>query len=126
MGLFDRFKKNKTIENNGKGEEEIFMANISVYSNNKGDTFGALVLTEGVLTGLPLDPKSTYRNNGETIEVWKLLLFSITLDKPVGEIDYYNALEKLKKYSIGEKDGRSIIRPLTLEEQLGLLEDGCK
>ena len=49
------------------------------------------------------------------------MLVSITKDSCLGDMDYYTALDKLKKYSIGEKDGYMIVQPLTLEEQLEVL-----
>ena len=49
----------------------------------------------------------------------KKIFISTTNKGPVGELDYYLALEKLKQFSVGEKDGYLIINPLTLEEQMG-------
>lgn len=119
MGIFDKFKKNE--KNNQWEKAEVYVANPHFYSDKIGNAFGAFALTEDVLTGLPLNPKDMFLCDGKKIDVWKLMLVSTTKDSFLGDMDYYTALDKLKKYSIGEKDGYMIVQPLILEEQLEVL-----
>ena len=120
MGLLDKFKKKDQSGAEPK-KAEVFVATPHLYAGKDGHVFGAFALTEGVLTGLPSDPKRTFTCQGKPVEDWRVLLMSTTKDSSVGELDYYDALSKLKEFSIGEKDGYTIIRPLTLEEQLALV-----
>ena len=119
MGLFDKLKRN---DNNKVESSEVYVANANFYGDEDGNVFGAFALTEGVLTGLPVNPKDMFQCEGKTVDVWKLMLVSTTKDSCLGDMDYYVALDKLKKYSIGEKDGYMIVKPLTLDEQLEVLE----
>lgn len=119
MGLFDKFKKNQ--EDNQWEKAEVYVANPHFYADKEGNAFGSFALTEDLLTGLPLNPKGMYLCDGKKIDVWKLMLVSTTKDSCLGDMDYYISLEKLKKYSVGEKDGYMIVKPLTLEEQQDIL-----
>lgn len=122
MGLFDMFKK-KEINNDNMKKADVFVARENFYADKEGNVFGAFALTEDVLTALPLDPKNRFKYQEKTIDKWKLIFISATNKGPVGELDYYLALEKLKQFSVGEKDGYLIINPLTLEEQKRLISE---
>lgn len=102
---------------------EVYIANPHFYSDNEGNVFGTFALTEDVLTGLPLNPKDMFLYDNEQISVWKLMMVSTTKDSCIGDMDYYKAIENLKKFSIGEKDEYIIIQPLKLNEQLEVLNN---
>lgn len=127
MGIFDKFKKKKNNKlNDDKKNElksvEVFPANAKLYNKSTGEVFGAFTLTEDTITALPLNPRESFKVDNKEVAEWKLGLFSITEDKVLGTLEYYEALEKLKKYSIGEKEGYLITNPLTLIEQQELLK----
>lgn len=119
----NQFESTPTQMNNEQNMKpaEVFVARENFYANNEGNIFGAFALTEDVLTGLPLDPKNTFMCQGKRVEEWKLMLISTTKKGSVGELEYYSALNKLKEFSIGEKDGYMIIKPLTLDEQMRIM-----
>ena len=106
-----------------KKDDEVVMASVKVCTDKEGYVFGALILNDGVSTGLPIDPKSTFKNNDETIEDWKLFLVNSAENKTIGELEYYEAIEKLRKYSVDENEEDIIIRPLTVEEQEELVKE---
>ena len=118
MGLFNLFNKNET-----KPEEDYYVANAQFYGDANGNIFGAFALTETTETALPIDPRSSYTVQGKRVDEWKLSLVSITKDSVLGEVEYYRAIEKLKKYSTGEKNGCLITKGLTLEELYDILNN---
>lgn len=117
MAIFGGHKK----KGNQWEQVEVYVANPHFYSDEKGNIFGAFALSEDVLTGLLLNPKDVFLCDGKKVDVWRLMLVSTTKDSCLGDMDYFTALDKLKKYSIGEKDGYMIVKPLKLEEQLDVL-----
>ena len=123
MGLLGLLlNKNKKKKKFTKEAEEPYMANVRFYEDKDGNTFGAFVLTEDTLTGLPVDPKNTYKCDNKEVTEWKLMLFSITKDSPLGDIEYYEGLNRLQKYIVGYRDNYAIVNPLTLEEQEEILK----
>ena len=56
MGLFDRFKVKKEPEAPQAAWDNAFKANVNFYGKAGEESFGALVLTEGVETILPVAP----------------------------------------------------------------------
>ncbi len=127
MGIFDKLKKKKdNTDNNDKNSElkpvEVYTANAKFYSKPTGEIIGSFALTEGVITALPLNPREQFKVDNKEVVEWKLCLVSITEDKVIGMLEYYETLEKLRSYSIGEKDDYLIINPLTLSEQQELLK----
>jgi len=118
MGLLGLLlNKNKKKKKFTKEVEEPYIANVRFYADKDGNTFGAFVITEDVLTSIPVNPRDTFKLNNEVVDEWKLLLFSITKDSSLGDIEYYEGLNRLQKYIVGTKDDSVIVKPLTLEEQ---------
>ncbi|MFY4740019.1 hypothetical protein ACOTVG_09860, partial [Campylobacter jejuni] len=47
---------------------------------------------------------------------WRLSFFSISEDKPLGYLEYKEALEKLQDFSLIQSEERILIRAMSLEE----------
>lgn len=117
MGLFNKFKKK---ENNDWGNA--YVGNPNFYNGNDGKPFGAFALTEDTLTSLPKNPKLLYKVDNTEVNEWKLMLVSTTNNGILGDIDYYVAINKLKKFVIEEKDNQILIKGLSLKELSELLK----
>ena len=98
--------------------EEPYVANPHFYAGSDGKPFGAFALTEGTDTVLPKAPR--YAVDGEVVTVWRLCLVSTTEDSMIGDADYFEALEKLKKYAYAQDEKTITVRALTLEELKGI------
>ena len=110
MGLFNKLNRNKEEKN----MDNAFVATPHFYANADKRVFGAIALTEGNCTILPLNPKEEYK-----VDEWKMVLVSTTLDKIIGEVDYYSAIKKIKADAC--KKGKSIIVDgLSLEKLMEL------
>ena len=116
MSIFEKIMK-KNVAENKMEEEAIHFAKEDFFSAENGNVIGAFALKEDALTALPLDPKKQFKCAGKSVEDWKLLFLSITKKGAVGELNYYSAIKKLKKFAVGKKKGYIIIKPLTLDEQ---------
>lgn len=113
MGLFDRFRKEEVVH---VPSEDVYVGEPHFYEKKDGTPFGAFSLTEGTLTALPKDPKSLYAVDNQEITEWKLLLVSITNNGVLGDVEYYAAIDRLKKFATGENDKNILIKGLSLEE----------
>lgn len=122
MGIFNKFRKKEKDESGELKPAEVFNATPHFYSKPSGEIFGSFALTEDVITALPINPRETYKVEGKGVTEWQLCLVSITKDEIIGTLEYYEALNRLKNYSIGEKNGFLITNPLTLQEQQELLK----
>lgn len=123
MGIFDKFKNKGNNVNSEQEKIEVYNANPHFYSKPTGEAFGSFALAEDVETALPLNPRELYKVDGKEVNEWNLCLVSVTKDEVIGTLEYYDAINKLRKYSIFENNGYLITKPLTLEEQLELLNN---
>ncbi len=110
MGLFDKWKR-KTID-----WSNAYNAAPQFYEKSDGAPFGAIALTEGTETVLPVSPQNNYRIDGKRVSEWKLVLVSTTKDTIIGDTDYFSALEKIRKYALDEKQSSILVKGLSLEE----------
>ena len=118
MGLFDRYRKKEVVH---VPSENVYVGEPHFYEKKDGTPFGAFSLTEGILTALPKDPKSLYAVDNQEVTEWKLMLVSITSNGVLGDVEYYAAIDKLKKFSVGENDKNILIKGLSLEELTEIL-----
>ena len=95
MGLFDKFKKK---ENNNW--ENAYIGKPNFYNGKDSKPFGAFALTEGTLTSFPKNPRLLYKVNNTEVDEWKLMLVSTTNNGVLGDIDYYEAINRLMKFVI--------------------------
>lgn len=115
MGLFNKLNRKKEEKN----MDNAFVVTPHFYANADKRVFGAIALTEGNCTILPLNPKEEYKVDGKKVDEWKMVLVSTTLDKIIGEVDYYSAIKKIKADAC--KKGKSIIVDgLSLEKMMEL------
>ncbi|MDE5721506.1 MAG: DUF4299 domain-containing protein [Clostridia bacterium] len=117
MGLFDKFKKKEIND-----WENAYAGNPNFYNGKDGKPFGAFALTEGTLTTIPKNPRLLYKVDNTEVNEWKLILVSTTNNVVLGNMNYYEAINKLMKFAIDEKDNNILIRGLSLEELNELLK----
>ena len=86
------------------------------YKGKDGKPFGAFALTEGTLTSIPKNPKLLYKVDNTEVDEWKIMLVSTTNNGVLGDMDYYEAINKLMKFVVDEKDNNLLIKGLSLEE----------
>lgn len=111
MGLFNKFKKKE------KGDwKNAYMGNPNFYKGKDGKPFGAFALTENTLTSLSKNPKALYKIDDTEVDEWKLMLVSTTNNGVLGDMDYYEAINKLMKFVVDENDNNILIKGLSLEE----------
>ncbi|MCI9263745.1 MAG: DUF4299 domain-containing protein [Oscillospiraceae bacterium] len=125
MGLFDKFKGRKEPERSMAPQEawdNAFKANVNFYGKEGEEPFGALVLTEGVETVLPVTPWERYGLDGKPVADWRLVLVSTTEQGILGMLDYRKAVDLLRPYLQEERADMVLTRGLTLEQIRGLLK----
>jgi hypothetical protein len=116
MGLFDKFKKEKT----GADWSTAYKANPQFYSKPNGTPFCAFALTEGTDTILPLAPH--YAVEGNEITDYRLVLVSTTKDGIVGDCEYFTAMKKLDAFKLDSNADTLLVRGLSLDELAGITE----
>ena len=132
MGLFNFGKKKpeEPSEQPGLTQEEAagrwkdaYRANPKVYGRKDTEAlFGNCTLTEDVDTILPLHPESTWAANGQPIPEWILSIVSITENRVLGQIEYQEAMTRLRPFSLAMSEGWVLIRGMTHAELDGLFE----
>ncbi|WP_298016980.1 hypothetical protein [uncultured Dysosmobacter sp.] len=136
MGLF-HFKKQpekkqpeKQPEKKIPSQEEVvqlwnnaYRANPQIYQKKDSDALlGSCALSEGVDTLLPLHPESTCTANGKPIHEWILSLVSITEQRILGQMEYQEAMKRLRPFSLAMSKDLILIRAMTHKELDGLFE----
>ena len=129
MGLFG-FGKKKPQEQNPLSPEETarrwrdaYRANPKVYARkDTGALFGNCTLTEDTDTILPLRPESTWTAEGRPIPEWILSTVSLTENRVLGQMEYQEAMNRLRPFSLAASDGWVLIRAMTHAELDGLFE----
>lgn len=128
MGLFDKFKVKKEPKAAQPPAEpqavwdNAFRANINFYQKEGAAPFGAVVLTEGVETALPVAPWEKHGLDGKPVQDWKLVLVSTTRQGIMGMLDYRTVMEKLAPYLQDRQGGLMLTRGLSLRQLEGLLK----
>ena len=112
MGLFSKFKKEKTPAD----WSNAYTATPQFYEKPDGSPFGAIALTEGTETILPKMPQNKYAVDGKRVDDWKIVLVSTTKDSMIGDCDYQKALQKLEKYVLDSNENTILMKGLSLDE----------
>lgn len=118
MGLFDRLKRKKT-------ETGADWSKAVRSQPNLGEELSLLSLSEGEETILPKEPQKEYLLDGKPVENWMLVLIKRNHKGGyfgIGHADYAGALEKLKPYIVDSDKKSVLVRALTGEELVGLVE----
>ncbi len=118
MGLFK--KKENDLNKRWQGA---YRANPHLYSNDEGSLIVGFALTEDTDSLFPVVPEKQWAIEGKTIDKWIISIVSITRDSVIGTIEYHEAVKRLEKHFLAEKDGWALIGAMTLE-QLERLFDG--
>lgn len=116
MGLFDKLKNKEKSD-----FKNAYVGKPSFYNGKDGGPFGVFALTEDTLTLLPKNPKVLYKVDNMEIDDWKLMLVSTT-NGVLKDVNYYVAIDKLKKYVIRENTENILIKGLSLEELKDILK----
>lgn len=126
MGLFDRFRDKSGSAAQAEALQSVwdnaFQANMNFYGKEGEEPFGAVVLTEGVETILPLAPWEKYGVDGKPVKDWRLVLVSIETQGILGMADYRTVMPKLGPYIQGRREGLILTRGLTKAQLEGLLK----
>ena len=130
MGLFGFGKKKPAEEPKALSPEETarrwkdaFRATPKVYGKkDTGALFGNCTLTEDVDTILPLHPERTWAADGRPISDWILSLVSVTELRVLGQMEYPEAMRRLRPFSLAESEGWILIRAMTHAELDRLFE----
>ena len=129
MGLFGFGKKKQAEEPLLSPEEtarrwnDAYRANPKVYGRKDSDAlFGNCTLTEDVDTILPLRPESTWAVDGKAVPDWILSIVSITEKRVLGQMEYQEAMKRLRPFSLATSEDWILIRAMTHAELDGLFE----
>ncbi len=117
MGLF---KKRENDLN--KRWQEAYQANPRVYQNDEGAIIVACALTEDTDSLFPIVPEEQWAIKGAVIDKWIISIVSITKETVIGQIEYHEAMKRLKPYFLAVQDGWTLIGAMTLEQLDGLFE----
>lgn len=96
--------------------QDAYRANPHVYEMEDGGLLVGFALTEDTDSLFPLVPEEHWAIEGKTINKWIISIVSITKDGVIGTIEYHEAIKRLEKHFLAEKDGWALIRALTLDE----------
>ena len=133
MGLFGFGKKQrekappetKTLsqEETARRWKEAYRANPQVYQKKDGGSLlGSCTLTEDVDTLLPLHPESQWAVNGSPVQDWILSMVSITEKRILGQMEYQEAMRRLRPFSLAMSEDWILIRAMTHVQLDGLFE----
>lgn len=117
MGLFK--KKGNDLNKRWKNA---YQPNSSLYRNDKGSIVVACALTEYTDSILPLVPEEEWAMEGAEINKWIISVVSITKADVIGQLEYHEGIKRLEPYFLDVRNGRALIRGLTLDEMDALFE----
>lgn len=95
---------------------DAYRANPHVYEMENGGLLVNFALTEDTDSIFPLVPEEHWAIEGKTINKWVISIVSITKDGVIGTIEYHEAIKRLEKHFLVEKDGWALIKALDLDE----------
>lgn len=111
--------------NQGNGIYDWSKAYVAVprfYQDQNGQVFGVLAVNEGIETILPLAPHERYKDGDRMITRWRLVLYSKTQQRIIGDADFYDAMKCLSNgYFLDGNDEKVLVRALSLTELDALL-----
>ena len=135
MGFFNFKKtdKKKTPAPNSIGtKEEIekllkeaYRANPRVYEKDDGTLLAGFALTEDTASLFPIVPENQWAPEGNTISEWIITMVSLTNPQGgiIGQMEYHEAIKRLKPFILTEIDNWALIRAMTHKELDSLFGD---
>ena len=126
MALFGFGKKKpekqaQRQEETARRRQDAYRANPQVYQK-EGALMGSCTLTESVDTLLPLHPEAQWAVDGRPIEDWILSLVSVTEKRVLGQIEYQEAMRRLRPFSLAVSEDWILIRAMTHAQLDGQFE----
>lgn len=127
MGVLGK-KSNKDNNNNEINARwsEAYRANPRVYENTKkGSILVGFALTEDTDSLFPICPEQQWAIEGKVIDDWIITMVSLTNPQGgiIGQMEYHQAMERLKPYFLAVSDNWALIGAMT-HEQMDKLFDG--
>ena len=97
---------------------QAFVAAPRFYTDPEGIPFGVLAVNEGIETVMPKQPHKRYHPDGDDIMKWRILLYSRTQGRVIGDTDFFAAMRRLVTggYILDDNGENVLIRALTLTE----------
>ncbi len=102
--------------------EEAYRANPKVYEKEGEGLLVAFALTEDTDSLFPLVPEEQWAIEGMTIENWIISMVSITEERVIGQMEYHEAMKRLRPYIIASVENWALIRGMTHKEMDGLFD----
>lgn len=96
--------------------QDAYRANPHAYEMEDGGLLVNFALTEDTDSLFPLIPEEHWQMEGKKINKWILSIVSITKDGVLGTIEYHEAIKRLERHFLAEKDGWALIGGLDLDE----------
>lgn len=96
--------------------QEAYRANPKPYLMEDDTLLVGFALTEDTDSLFPTAPEEHWQIEGKAIGKWIISIVSITKDSVLGTIEYHEAIKRLNKHFLAEKDGWALIEGLTLDE----------
>lgn len=131
MGLFhwgkkadtSQSEKSMTKEEANQIWKEAYQASPKVYEKHDGTLLAGFALTEDCDSLFPVVPEEQWAIKDKTISEWRISLISLTNPKGgvIGEIEYYEAMQKLTPFILAQNGNWALIRKMTHQELQGLV-----
>ena len=100
---------------------QAYIAEPHYYTRPDGTVFGAFALNEMTLTVFPKEPQNRYLVESKPVREWRMLLFSRSEQRVLGDTDFFAALEKLRPLVQDENPAQVLIGEADLETLRSLL-----
>ena len=103
--------------------KEAYQANPKVYERqDTGSVIVAFSLTESVVSAFPISPEAQWAIEGKSIDLWMISIVSLTTNSVIGQIEYHEAIKRLRPYIIETRENWALIRAMKHNELDGLFE----
>ena len=99
--------------------EEAFESMPKLYETPEG-LMVSFTLSEDTDTILFKEPWENFELEDDEEAEWRISFFSISENKPLGYLEYKEALEKLQDYALMQSEERILIKSMSLKELEGL------
>lgn len=102
--------------------QEAYRGNPRVYEKEGEGLLVAFALTEDTDSLFPLVPEEQWAVKGMEIGSWIISMVSITEERVIGQMEYHEAMKRLRPYIIASEENWALIRGMSHEELDGLFE----
>lgn len=105
--------------------KEAYQANPRVYENTETHSIiVSFALTEDTDSLFPVCPEEQWAIKGKTVDNWIITMVSLTNPQGgiIGQMEYHQAMERLKPYILAVHDNWALIGAMTHEQMDRLFE----